>query len=79
MVVNIHFLGLDTGLLKANQTRRLQNVKGKLSEFLAFQWLRFCSQCRGYGFDPWGWNCPHAVLFGQEKKKKSKTGRKAGR
>ena len=78
MVVNMHLLWLDIGLLKANQIRRMQNVKSKLSEFLAFQWLRFCSQCRGYGFDPWWWNCPHAVLFSQ-KKKKSKTGRKAGR
>ena len=39
-------LWLDIGLLKANQIRRMQNVKSKLSKFLVVQWLRLCSQCR---------------------------------
>ena len=69
-------LWLDIGLLKANQIRRMQNVKSKLSEFLVVQWLRLCSQCREYGFDPWWWNCPHAMRCGQKKKKKA---RQAGR
>ena len=70
-------LWLDIGLLKANQIRRMQNVKSKLSEFLVVQWLRLCSKCREYGFDPWWWNCPHAVRCGQKKKKKGKTSSKA--